>query len=399
MAGQEHRAIGVRGGTWRARVDGHGTVLPLNGTAPLAWHVAGDDRWYSPSGEPTVRQKWYAGYPVTETRMRVGQGDIVQRVWCVADLGGITVVEFENETPATVAVAVTRSDILTTRPLADNPPMGIDLPSGSQVLPLGHRATVRIGISHVDPAAGRLPDDLPGHQQVVRGWESACDVASRVTLADHTVVATMNAARSNLLLGDFVGGPPADADVIELVRLGDTHHDSIIEVVDAVQRRIREEKRSRTLRWDTPHLLATAARACVLLEDGTAAGDIGTAWLRLADRPVEEPPAEVPAGTASVAWSESLLVRPSPSGGICDLFPFGIPETWWGTSFDCRGLIGDPHRALSFAVRWHGERPAVLWEVAGPAGLVLTGGAADPAWHTADPSGEALLAAPVRTDV
>jgi hypothetical protein len=114
---------------------------------------------------------------------------------------------------------------------------------------------------------------------------------------------------------------------------------------------------------------------------------------------VEEPPAEVPAGTASVAWAESLLVRPSPSGGICDLFPFGIPETWWGTSFDCRGLIGDPHRALSFAVRWHGERPAVLWEVAGPAGLVLTGGAADPAWHTADPSGEALLAAPVRTDV
>lgn len=399
MPGRDHRVIGVRGGVWRARVDALGTVAPLDGSAPLAWHVAGDDRWYSPAQEPTVRQKWYAGYPVTETRMRVGQGDIVQRVWCVADLGGVTVVEFENETPATVAVAVTRSGILTTRPPTDNPPMGIDLPAGSQVLPLGHRATVRIGISHVDPTAGRLPDDVPGHQQVVRGWESACDVASRVTLADHTVVATMNAARSNLLLGDFDGGAPGDADMIELVRLGETHRDSVIEVVDAVQRRIRAEKRARTLRWDTPHLLATAARACVLLDDARAAGDIGAAWLRLADRPVGEPPAEVPAGTESIAWAESLLVRPSPSGGICDLFPSGIPETWWGTSFDCHGLIGDPHRALSFAVRWHGERPAVLWEVAGPAGLVLTGGAADPAWHTADPSGEALLAAPVRTDV
>jgi hypothetical protein len=396
-AAERPRAVGVRGGTWRALVDGTGTVIPQDGSAPLAWHVAGDDRWYSPSDEPTVRHKWYSGYPVAETRMRVGQGDIVQRVWCVADLGGITVVEFENETPAPVAVAVTRGDVLSTRPLGDNPPMGIDLPAGSHVLPLGHRATVRIGLSHADPGPGRLPDDVPGHQQVVRGWETACDIASRVTLADHTVVASMNAARSRLLLGDTGDREPDGAAVIELVRLGETHRDSILEVVDAVQARLRTEKRSRTLAWDTPHLLATAARACVLLDDDTAAGDIGAAWLRLADRPVQEPPAVMPGGVASVAWTESVLVRPSPSGGLCEVFPFGIPETWWGTSVDCRGLIGDPHRSLSFSVRWHGARPALLWEVAGPAGLVLTGGSADGEWHTADSSGETLLAAPVRS--
>jgi len=54
---------------------------------------------------------------------------------------------------------------------------------------------------------------------------------------------------------------------------------------------------------------------------------------------------------------------------------------------------------MSFAVRWHGPRPAVLWEITGAAGLLITGGAADPSWHTTDASGEALLAAPVSTNV
>jgi hypothetical protein len=32
-------------------------------------------------------------------------------------------------------------------------------------------------------------------------------------------------------------------------------------------------------------------------------------------------------------------------------------------------------------------------------GLLITGGAADPSWHTTDASGEALLAAPVSANV
>lgn len=388
------RTIGVRGGSFRAAVDAHGTVVPHDGSAPLAWHVAGEDRWYSPATEPTVRQKWYAGYPVVETRMKVGQGDIVQRAYCVADLGGITVVEFENETPMSVVVAVTRGDLLTSRPLGDNPPMGIDLPAGSITLPLGHKSTVRVGLAHTAPHRGRLPDDTPDHRQVVRGWETACDVASRVNLPDHTVVGRVSAVRSNLLLG--VG---TDGAAIELVRLGQTHRDSVLDVVNDAQARLRQEKRSRTLQWDTPHLLCTAARACVLLGDETAAGDIGAAWLRLADRAVAEPPVEVPEGLACVAWAETLLVTPSPSGGVCTVLAHGIPEPWWGAPFDCRGVTADPFRSVSFAVRWHGARPALLWETAGPTGLVITAGGGNADWHTTDASGETLLAAPVRADV
>lgn len=384
------RQIGVRGGSWRARVDEHGTLLPADGSAPLQWHVAGDDRWYTPANEPTVRQKWYAGYPVVETRMRVGQGDIVQRAYCVADSGGIAVLEFENETSLPVAIALTRADLLTSRPVADNPPMGIDLPAGSIVLPLGHKASLRVGLAHTAPHQGRLPDDTPDHQQVVRGWEGACDVASRVTVPDHTVTAGIAALRSNLLLGEGSEGA-----AIELVRLGETHHDSILEVVDAVQRRLKSEKRARTLQWDTPHLLATAARACVLLDDETAAGDIGASWLRIADRPVQELPVEMPAGLAGIAWAESIMATPSPAGGLCTVLPAGIPETWWGSSFEVHNLVADPFRSLSFAVRWHGARPAILWETKGGPGLVLAGGAGNGDWHTTDVSGEALLAAPV----
>lgn len=385
----EGRLVGVRGAAWRATVDATGTVHPHDGSPPLAWHVAGDDRWYSPASEPTTRQKWYGGYPVAETRMRVGGGDVVQRTYCVADLGGITVVEFENESNLPVAVALTRGDLLTSREITDNPPKGIELPAGSIALPLGHKSTMRVGLGHVAPTRGRLPDDVAGHQAVVRGWETACDAASRLVLPEHHVVAGIARHRSDILLGSWT-----DDDAIDAVRMGETGRDSIVDVVETAQRRLKSERRSRTLAWDTPHLLASAARACVLLGDDTAAGDIAGAWLRLADRPVAELPTEMPSGSAAVAWAESILAKGSPSGGMCELFPRGIPREWWGAVVEAHGLVGDAHRSVSFAVRWHGARPALLWEVSGGPGLVLSGGAADDTWHTTDASGEALLAAP-----
>lgn len=392
--GSARRTIGVRGGHWRGTVDSVGTLRPDDGSSPLAWHVAGDDRWYSPAAEPTVRQKWYSGYPVVETRMRVGSGDVVARMWCVADHGGWTLLEFENETPATVAVALTRPDVVATREIASNPPMGIDLPTGSVVLPLGHRATLRVGLAHAGASAAVLPDGLASYQQVVRGWETACDVASRLVLADHSVVAEVCRARSDLLLGD---DGQSSSGAIERVRLGERDPDAIFGVVDAARSVISAERRAGRLSWRTPHLLAHAARACVLLDDEIAAGDIGRAWLRLADTPVEEPPAMVPAGLDAVCWVESLLARPEPSGGRCAVLPHGIPETWWGANFEAHGLVADPFRTLSYAVRWHGARPALLWEVSGEPGILLTGGRADPDWHTVQASGEALLAEPSRT--
>ena len=380
------RIIGNRGGQWRGAVTGHGSLQPGDGSAELDWFIAADDRWYIPRTETTTRQKWYAGFPVCETRVRIPGGDMVQRVYAVADLGGMTVMEFENDSPMPVVVAVTRSDVFTTREPHNNPPMGIDLPTSSIVLPVGHKSSTRIALAHHNPTAGRLPDDIAHYQQVVRGWETACDRASRMTVPDHTIVATVARLRADLLLGLHDELDSA----IERVRLGEVHRDSIIEVVDAVQRRIKKEKRSKILQWDTPHVLLTAARAAVLLGDDVAASDIGRAWLRYADRQRETLPVEMPEGLSAIAWAESLLSFGSPSGGQCTILPHGIPEPWWGASFDVRGLIGDPHRLVNYAVRWHGARPALLWEVEGAPGIVLS----HQSWLSTDASGEALLDAP-----
>jgi hypothetical protein len=52
-----------------------------------------------------------------------------------------------------------------------------------------------------------------------------------------------------------------------------------------------------------------------------------------------------------------------------------------------------PTRAglVSFAVRWHGERPAVLWDA--PEGVTLRAPVLDPGWSVAGGRGETLLRA------
>lgn len=76
-----------------------------------------------------------------------------------------------------------------------------------------------------------------------------------------------------------------------------------------------------------------------------------------------------------------------------------VPESWYGHSVDVRD-VPTPHGRLSFSVRWHGARPALLWELhaldpPGPDGTVtITVPGLDPTFRTGERSGEALLAAP-----
>ena len=95
------------------------SIEPWDGSPPLDWHVAADDRWHTPAAEVAVRQRRLLGAPVFETRVRVPGGDAVQRVWSVADDGGLTIVEVENDSPLPIACAFTRADLRTTRPPAD----------------------------------------------------------------------------------------------------------------------------------------------------------------------------------------------------------------------------------------------------------------------------------------
>jgi hypothetical protein len=73
-----------------------------------------------------------------------------------------------------------------------------------------------------------------------------------------------------------------------------------------------------------------------------------------------------------------------------------VPEAWLGAGWEVHDAPTAAGR-LSYAVRWHGERPALLWELApheGAGPVVLRAPGLDPSWSTGEPRGEALLAAP-----
>jgi hypothetical protein len=84
------------------------------------------------------------------------------------------------------------------------------------------------------------------------------------------------------------------------------------------------------------------------------------------------------------------LCRPAPGGAA---LLGGLPPAWFGQSVEIyRAPAAAPGTSVGFGVRWHGDRPAVLWE-ASP-GVRLTAPSIDPAWSASAERGDALLAAP-----
>lgn len=89
-----------------------------------------------------------------------------------------------------------------------------------------------------------------------------------------------------------------------------------------------------------------------------------------------------------------LLVHAEPDGLV--LAPV-VPDTWLGQGWAVHDLPTEVGR-FGYAVRWHGDRAALLWELEarpgrGPVRLRAPG--LDPGWSTTETSGEALLG-PVR---
>jgi hypothetical protein len=357
----------------------------------MDWWVAADDRWHDPAVETTVRQVRLGGVPVVETRVRVPQGDLVQRVFAVADHGGITVIEFENLSPMPVAVAVSRRDLLTARAPSDVVPRGIELPADATVHPVGHRSTIRLGLGHGRAGPGPLTGGLPTVVQVVRGWTSQLERASRVVLPEPALAEALLGARAAIAL-EGLDDPTEDPvafvlGIQEMVRLGADPADWMPELAGAAELVARGAVAS-GMGWDADRALVAAARVFARSGDLRAVSDTMAMRSRLGERSSRA--LGDPGGVRTVAWIEDRLVRPEPPGRGCVL-PEGVPQEWRGVNFECHRIPAGPEHDVSYAVRWHGERPAILWEVAGPPGLTLSAGGPDEPWSTADARGEALL--------
>ena len=182
---------------------------------------------------------------------------------------------------------------------------------------------------------------------------------------------TARAYSSAVLLLDAVGQP----DAAQAVRL---HLDSLT-----------EEMARRSIAADGPGDGARLADATGQLRSDLLEGEPLWTWSSATD-------AHDPARTAAFLRNVRSIVV-NDDGPTIDLLPsFG--EQWLGQPIAVHRLptIGG---SLSFALRWHGARPALLWEVEGERSFTLTCSAIDASWSTSEQRGEVLLEAPIMDHV
>ena len=399
------RAVGVRGAAWSAGVSAWGDLF-VEDQERLRWFIAADDRWYRPSRETTVRQREVSGVPVIETRIKVPGGDAVQRVYGVANFGGAIVVEIYNDSSLPFAVAFDRGDISTMREPSPTGVQGIDLPAGSVVFPVGHHATMRAAIlingDSRQISAGEL-ESLPSFEQVERGWLAALQISSRVDVPDLSWSSVLTSQRCKVLLSNSAELTESSdinllvdllLDRAERVRLGDKPAQWVDEVAVATERILKQCAKTQSVQWFEERALLGAGMVLNRAGESRGLQDFVSVWSRLAEAgrisglALASP--EIAGTVRQIAWIESQLVAQR-RDGVIEICPCGIDKSWLGVNFECHKLLASPEHVISYAVRWHGEKPALLWEIDGPVGAKVAASAIDRTFSSTEMRGETLL--------
>jgi hypothetical protein len=383
--------VGWAGAQGLVRIDGSGIEID--------WWVGADDGWVIPAatGGDAIRP---GIAPAIEARVRVPGGVAVLRSYAVAAAGPpLVALELENASPAAVVggwVVRAAPGYRIGRVAMEGPTLLIDerarveLPSvptrwavaarakGVQeavvggnaasgpfdpvvtrrgdlevavLFPVAHRTRTRIaataGVVERAHAVRVSPANLPALADVEHGWTAALETGTQVELPDEALQGSVDAARVTVLLGS--AGPERRDRVVA----------------------------SAAGEWG---LAADAARARLR----PSASDGGDPWptLRAASG------APRPSPRAAAEWlavvRRALVHVDRDRVGVLPHFPV----EWLGRPVAVHGLP-IPQGTVSFALRWHGSRPALLWDL--PAGMVLRAPSLDPGWEGAGPAGEALL--------
>lgn len=295
----------------------------------------------------------------------------------------------------------------------------------AMVFPLPHRASLVLRIA-VD---GQLSDPKATLAEVAAGWRSITRDAASVDVPDQrlgeawkrVVPDLVIAAGSTDLLTAAEAAPYLD--LAGLHREADRARTALVIATEAGELRGRTASTaisalaSRDLRVGEASgldrlisvLIASAgadiessallmAAAAIRLTDsrlGDQLIDLHDARLGSDGESPGIPSTRVAKGAAAVVGH---LIGPVGREGTTniDILP-AVPEQWYGQPLDVRGL-GTHAGRISFSLRWHGTRPALLWDrEGGPDECEITCVGLDPAWSATDRSGEALLSAPGTT--
>jgi hypothetical protein len=387
-------ALGSVGSPHQAEIDPRGLVAPSDRTWSLDWWVGADDRWHIPAREPAVRQSLVDGLPVVRTAMRVPGGDAVQHAYGVGGPAGTIVVEFANESalPFVVALVTRRvrravlddarldldghaalrlprrparwawttddtTEAVVTAGAARDGPWSVPHDRRGRLevaclYPLAHRARLRVALVPPRTPPGRALDldALPSPGAAARGWRAQLERGMQAEVPDPRLAAALPAARAAVLLaGARRAVPPAVVAALE-----DWGFDA--EATTAWSRLGWPARRAAARRAPTP--------------GGWSAVD-----------------AALPAGGAALLLAvRSLLAHEADDGTLTLLAE--LPPHWRGQSLEVHDVPTRLGR-LSYAVRWHGPRPALLWDA--PPGVRLRAPGLDASWATGEPRGDALL--------
>ena len=416
----------------QARVDRVGVVTPWRAEWSLGWWVRASDRWHVPAEETgtAVSQRHLDGAPVVETGMRVPGGHVVHRAWCVVD--GDTewiVVEVENRSREPVGVAfpgIPRHDAVVFPRKPSRVLLDVPHDAGEEswpkrgpaapVFPLAHTARMRLATPLV-PTKRTPPVKLaalPDAERVARGWGAHIDApgAMRLVVPDRE---WRGAVGQLLVTHDDPDAPVADrgAALVSLSRFG--HHATVRRALTSFADDVRRA------RWrGTGALLVALASHHRLSGDPVpddVVGPVAAAAHKLRRRSPDDP--WTPLGQRAAAEVLEAAGQPEAAAGCRDLVAAptsttplvsildalrdvviaeddggiavapGFPDEWLGQDVevhDAPTAIGP----VSYAIRWHGARPALLWEAAQE--VRVTAPRLDPAWSATAAAGEALLA-------
>ena len=481
-------------------LDHAGGFAPAGAGFVIDWWIGGDDRWYFPSKETTIRQRRLGPGPVIETAMRIPSGDAIHRCYAVSSAkGSATIVEINNASPVPVALAIAirpygidgsptghQSVMLDEKRIVVDGSVAIELPrrpneaqaeadtdlfarlvAGNALTgptsadgelanlvvlyPLAHTTTLRFVIPGPE---GAIPQHLPEIDKVQSGWATLLEPGGRFVFPDPGLGERADAARVRVLAGS-VDLPQQVADLepgagrlLEALALSGSAREcsyALGELSTIFPVRLEHPPRAASA------VVSGAARAAAMIGDADAAESLLEALMQIThlversgDRPAAAEalgglaqllrligqadaalnvarsipsgvePSDIPSDLAALSelseqassagswgddeiepavrfWLGARRQLIDDSTSVVAILP-RFPTAWRGGNFEV-------HRAatvvgpLSFAIRWHGARPALLWDLdARSTGTVtLTCPGLDPTWSTTEARGETLL--------